>query len=177
VRPVTGRQRVEQDVGDAPHGREGVAGIVAVERGVPADLSRTGPAAGLSPRTVRYLATIVHGVLGQAVKDGLLARNPTDAAMPPTAREAKAPEMRPWTAGQLAAFSCLRWAESNSQNVTLWTVLAMTGMRRGEALSLRWRDFDPTRAPLPYAAPSGWSASSARAPRRSRTTPRAASLA
>ena len=95
---------------------------------------------GLSARTVRYLHTIVHGVLGQAVKDGMLARNPADAATPPSAREAKAPEMHCWTAGQLAAF--LRWAEGSSQQATLWHVLAMTGMRRGEALALRWRAVD-----------------------------------
>ena len=50
---------------------------------------------GLSARTVRYVHTIIHGVLGQAVRDGLLMRNPADAATPPTAREAKAPEMYP----------------------------------------------------------------------------------
>src|SRR5215469_9799410 len=57
---------------------------------------------GLSARTVRYLHTIIHGVLAQAVRDGLLLRNPADAATPPSAREAKAPEMRCWTAAQLA---------------------------------------------------------------------------
>jgi integrase len=41
---------------------------------------------------------------------------------------------------QLAAF--LRWAADEAQNYPLWTVLAMTGMRRGECLALRWRDVD-----------------------------------
>jgi integrase len=43
-----------------------------------------------------------------------------------------------WTAGQLAAF--LRWAAVHSEHHPLWHVLAATGMRRGEALALRWRD-------------------------------------
>jgi len=95
---------------------------------------------GLSARTVRYLHTIISRVLRQAVKDALLARNPADAATPPTAREAKAPEMTCWTAGQLAAF--LAWAGEHSQHHVLWHVLSMTGMRRGEALALRWRNVD-----------------------------------
>jgi integrase len=97
---------------------------------------------GLSARTVLYIHTIIHGVLGQAVNDEppLLLRNPADKARPPTAKEAKAPEMHCWSPAQLAAF--LGWSAEHSQHHALWRMLAYTGMRRGEVLALRWRDLD-----------------------------------
>jgi hypothetical protein len=49
---------------------------------------------GLSARSVRYTHTILRRALGDAVRKRLLVRNPTDAADPPSASEAKAPTMR-----------------------------------------------------------------------------------
>jgi integrase len=48
--------------------------------------------------------------------------------------------MHPWDARQLAAF--LGWSANASQLHALWFLLAMTGMRRGEALALCWRHID-----------------------------------
>ena len=92
---------------------------------------------GLSFRTVRYVHTTISAALGAAVEAGLLPRNPAARAHPPTNKQARAPEMHPWTAAQLAAF--LGWSREHSELHELWHVLAMTGMRRGELLALRWR--------------------------------------
>jgi integrase len=95
----------------------------------------------LSVRTVRYIHTINHRALRDAVKWGRLVRNPADAADPPRAKDAKhaAPEMRTWDAATLGTF--LKLVEKSRYRVP-WLVLATTGMRRGEVLGLRWRDID-----------------------------------
>jgi len=96
---------------------------------------------GLSARTVRYVHTIIHAGLGAAVRDGLLAINPADKADPPSAKAAASPEMHPWTVEELRAFLAQR-AQADDELTIAWTLLASTGMRRGEALGLRWADVD-----------------------------------
>ncbi len=93
----------------------------------------------LSVRTVRYIHTILHRALRDAMKWGRIIRNPSDAADPPRARDARAPEMRTWTGAELLRFFAL---VANSRYRAPWLVLATTGMRRGELLGLRWRDID-----------------------------------
>ncbi|QNG38733.1 site-specific integrase [Geodermatophilaceae bacterium NBWT11] len=96
---------------------------------------------GLSARTVRYVFTILRSALGDAVKHGHLAVNPTDRCSPPTPSQARPPEMLAWTAVELSRF--LTWSESfDSEAAMAWRVLGFTGMRHGEALALRWRDVD-----------------------------------
>lgn len=94
---------------------------------------------GLSARTVRYVHTIIHAGLGAAVRDGLLVVNPADKADPPSAKAAASPEMRHWTAAELRAF--LEHARTTDDELAAgWALLAATGMRRGEAIALRWGD-------------------------------------
>jgi integrase len=94
---------------------------------------------GLSPRTVRYIHTILHRALKDAVKWGRLPRNPADAADPPQAAAASRPESITWTADQLRTFLD---STRSSRHWTAYLVLATTGLRRGEALGLRWSDVD-----------------------------------
>ena len=96
---------------------------------------------GLSARTIRYCHTILKAMLQQAVSDGLLVANPCDRAKPPSAKEARPPEIHPWSAGQLSTF--LTWADAHGcADATAWRLLAFTGARRGEVLAARWRDVD-----------------------------------
>jgi integrase len=102
---------------------------------------RADGAGGLSARTVRYVFTILRSALGDAVKQGRFPVNPSDRSTAPSPSEARPPEMQAWTAAELARF--LRWADGQDPDIAIgWRLLAASGMRRGEALALRWRDVD-----------------------------------
>ena len=94
---------------------------------------------GLAPRSVRYVHTIVHRALRDAVRWGRIARNPADAADPPRAAATTRPTMTTWTAEQLRGF--IEHTSGHRLHAAFVT-LATTGMRRGECLGLRWTDVD-----------------------------------
>jgi integrase len=96
-------------------------------------------ASGLSARTVRYLHAIVHKALADALSWGLVVRNVADAAWPPSNSAAKAPPPTTWSGSELAAFL---GSATGTRLEPLWRVYATTGLRRGEALGLTWRDVD-----------------------------------
>jgi integrase len=59
----------------------------------------------------------------------------------PSPSEGRPPEMQAWTAPDLARL--LNWADEQDPELAMgWRLLAVTGMRSGEALPLRWRDVD-----------------------------------
>jgi integrase len=83
----------------------------------------------------RVHATLM-SALNVAVRRGLLRRNPASTVELPTARPTR-PKL--WSLAQLVAFLD---AITDDQLHPLYTLLALRGLRRGEALGLRWSDVD-----------------------------------
>ncbi len=86
--------------------------------------------------TLRYLLRLVRAALQDAVEEELLARN--------VARQVKMPsgsirKVTPWSADEAAKF--LETAR-HDRLYALWAVALAIGLRRGEALGLRWVDVD-----------------------------------
>lgn len=96
-------------------------------------------AAGLSPRTVRYIHTILHAALKDALRWNRVVRNPADAATPPSVASTRSARPKAWTAEQLRTF--LEYS-ADSRYLPAWIFLATSGCRRGECLGLRWSDID-----------------------------------
>src|SRR5215210_7828249 len=94
--------------------------------------------AGSSARTVRYIHTTLHKALKQAVMDGLIPRNATEAVKPPQpTRE----EMHPLTPEEAKLLRQV--AHDTGDRLEALYVLAIhTGLRQGELLGLKWDDVD-----------------------------------
>lgn len=106
-------------------------------------LARGGRGEGpLAPKTVRHAHTLLHKALSDAVKKGLITTNPAAVADSPRPRRQ---EMKTWTAQELGGF--LHHAHDD-RLFAAWRLVAMTGMRRGEVLGLRWKDVDLERGRL-----------------------------
>ena len=94
--------------------------------------------------SVHHVHAVLNKLLNDAERKGLVVRNVARLASAPSmaAARAKGPEMRVWTPDQLARF--LRGVEGN-RNEALFRLMAMTGIRRGEVVALRWSDVDIER--------------------------------
>lgn len=97
------------------------------------------PPRGLSPKSIRHIHTTLHRALSDAVEWRYIARNPAAGKRAKPPKVSNGPKMKTWTAEELHLFLA---GVSDDRLFPLWRFLAMTGVRRGEALGLRWQDVD-----------------------------------
>lgn len=91
---------------------------------------------GLATASVLKIYMILNAALMQAVRLGIIMRNPADAVDRPKPQRK---EMRVWDENQvmsfIAAFEGSRWE-------ALFYLAVTTGLRRGEIVGLKWTDLD-----------------------------------
>lgn len=89
-----------------------------------------------SDSTIRSVYGVLRAGLDGAVRDGLLAKNPAAAVQRPGVARQEVTHLEP---GDVAAILA---AASGSRYHLALVLIATTGLRRGEALAVRWRDVD-----------------------------------
>lgn len=122
--------RIRPELGDVP--------LAELEADQLDAVYRKWEAEGLAPATVRQFHAIVRAALHQAVKWRWTLRNPAEQASPPAAGQVK---MHVPTPEQLNAL--YRAAEMEDPVLSsAIAIAALTGIRRGELVALRWSDVD-----------------------------------
>ena len=114
-------------------------GGVRLEKLQPADVRRMLQRrldAGLAPRSVHHMRAVLRAALHEAQKDGLIARNVAALADSPAVEGDQVTTLTPDEAGVFLA------AVSGNRLEALYRVALGIGLRRGEALGLRWQDVD-----------------------------------
>jgi integrase len=96
----------------------------------------------LGAASVRRVHATLRSALSSAKRKRLIPYNPAvDLDLPRVSR----PKVRPWQAAELGRFLDVARADRLSP---VFELMAATGVRRGEALGLRWDDVDLDRADL-----------------------------
>ena len=97
---------------------------------------------GRGARTVQLIHTTMHSILNQALKEGILGRNPAAAVERPKVEQAERQILTDSQAQQLVI------ASQDSHIGTIIYLALMTGMREGELLGLKWSDLDWAKGQL-----------------------------
>ena len=117
----------------AAHRPQTTANLTPLDlQGLYADLAGN----GLSARSIHHTHRCLHRAFVQAVRWGLLSRNPCDGVTAPKAARA---EMRVLTPEQVNTFLA---ATREHPAHALYALAVTTGMRQGELLGLRWQDVE-----------------------------------
>jgi integrase len=94
---------------------------------------------GLSDKSVRNIHVVIRKALEDARRWNLLPRNVAALADPPKQPEVGSVKMKTWDREELRSF--LEFVRED-RLYAAYRLAAMTGMRRGEVLGLRWQDVD-----------------------------------
>lgn len=123
-------------------------------------LTKGGP---LTANTVNKIHIVLGSILQSALMDGKVsvnhARNNPKAVLAPTGRHIRMQqaELETWTISQMQTF--LLWNEKDYKDdfFALWHFYFWTGVRRGEAVALKWQDinFDTNLVSIRRASDSG----------------------
>ena len=100
----------------------------------------------LSARTLQYLHAVLRLALEQARRDDLVVRNVAGLVAGPRVQRA---EIKPLTAQEARQLLAVSAAD---RLAALWLLVIALGLRRGEALALRWDDIDLERGHLQVRA-------------------------
>lgn len=91
---------------------------------------------GKGLRTIQLLHAVMHSSLKQAVKLGILGRNPDDATNPPRPKKKEMSFLDETQVQRLLIVA----KETQVRNLALYQLAVSTGMRQGELLGLKWGD-------------------------------------
>lgn len=93
---------------------------------------------GYSRGLIKLTEVVLMGMFKQAVKNGIVGKNPVEATTLPLAKSPKARVAL--TKDEQNAF--MRYARETSPDYRFYLLILATGMRNGEARALEWKDVD-----------------------------------
>lgn len=91
---------------------------------------------GLSAKTVRNIHMMLHSAFGQAVKENLIEKNPTDGCIAPKVEKKEMKVIQPEQVGAYLQ------AAADRNLLPMFYLELTSGLRRGELLALLWSDLD-----------------------------------
>lgn len=97
------------------------------------------------PATILRFHAMLRAAFAQAVRWGLVDRNPIERATPPRVNR---PEIKPPAVEDVLGVIDKATASKNPENGLVFRLLAATGCRRGEVCGLQWHDIDLDAEPV-----------------------------